>query len=548
MIIRREYWEQMAARANELGKAKPIVDEIFKTKGISPKTSYRQLKDHGFDSKRKTRNDCGYIDPETKKHILAIAHMYHKHIKREAGTPLELVVNLYKKANPGVELPSVSHIHALFRKLGISRRFARIPTPKLSIKCLYPNHVHFYDTSICRYYLNKKNKIKFIPKAKNYKNKPNRFRDKQVLVRHIIIDGCTGAFFVWYTTTQRSIDMAEFLFNAWKQKGNFIFHGAPIKLVTDNDSGLRSHAFLRLLNYLEIDVPDVQTYAPWVKGYVEKMMHIWEIWFESRFLFIDKKIGSINQINRWAYNYAIEFQSTKIHSRHKMTRFQAWQEGVSGHLRELPDYHTFQKLLHSDPVRRKVTSQGIILKNGFKYKTKDTELFGKWVDVIEHPYLHQENYTITVTWPSTKDNPRNFLTPVKKKYTLEPYQKDKYGYDKKIHPWGKFKNLKHTDSMNNFKDVENSEIPQLNPFETHEPVQKFEPQTGEQIQPREVIEPKEIEYTKTLTKLHIADLLRRDLTLRETRLINALEQETFTKKDILSFVKSFKLEAALTKE
>ncbi|MGD2092788.1 MAG: hypothetical protein PVH61_41880 [Candidatus Aminicenantes bacterium] len=549
MIIRREFWEEKAMEANSRGIAKPIVEEIHRTKGIPPKTIYRKLRDNGYISGRKTRSDAGYIDPNLKEHLILLASLYHRHIKKEANTPLELVVDLYSKSNPQVQLPSVSHIHTLFRKLGLSRRMARKPTPKLQIKCLYPNHVHFYDTSVCRYYISKKNNILYIPIPANYKNKPDRFVGKQVLVRHVIIDGCTGAFFVWYTTTQKTIDYAEFLFNAWKDKREYIFHGAPFKLVMDNDSGLRSHAFLRLLNYLEVDVPNVKPYAPWVKGYVEKMMHVWEIWFESRFLFVEKKVGSIDQINAWAYQYAIEFQKTRIHSRHKMTRFQAWQNGIQGYLRELPDYHTFQQLLHSDPVERKVTSQGVILYKGLKYKTKDSELFGKWVDIIEHPYLYRKNKAITLIWPTNKENPRNFLIPENKKYTLEPYQTDAYGYPLQIHPWGEYRGIKHTESQQNFKEVENAESPQVNPFDFSKSSNiSYMPQTGEKIEPKNVVESKPIEFTKTLSKIHISELLRRPLSPDEVRYIDSQKKDTMTKEDIIELVNLFKVQSALTKE
>lgn len=547
MQLRPEYWEQKAALAKQLANAKPVVKMIIAETGVSEKTAYRKLREVGFESGRKIRSDCGYIEPELKRHLVLLANLYHQHIKREAGTPLELVVELYIQSNPGVSLPSVSHIHALFRKLGLSRKHARQTTPKLDIKCTRPNSEHYFDTSVCRYYISPKKNILYMPVGDNYKNKPEKFRDKQVLVRHLIIDGASGAFFVWYSTTQKTIDYAQFLFHAWKNKGDdFIFHGVPDRLLMDNDSGLRSHAFLRMLNYLEVEVPNVMPYHPWVKGYVEKMMHLWEIWFESQFLFLkQKKAMGLDQINRLAYEYAIHFQKTRIHTRHNMTRFAAWSQGVQGHLRELPDFHSYMKLLHGDPVQRKISPQGILRYGGMKYKIKDTELYGNPVDCIEHPFFYRQNKSVTVIYPSSKVNPRNFLMPEKKKYTVEPFGVDIYGYRNEAHTWGDYKGLKHTASMNNFKEVDKAE-PDVTPFQFEESNITFMPQTGEVIQPAGVLEPVEVEYTLIETKMHAASLLYRDLSWEDVRYIESLGKETFTRAEIDEIVRVLRVQSALS--
>lgn len=548
MVLTDSFWETQAFRAQQAKKAVHVVNEIHSSYGIPKKTAWRKIKEYGYHSGRKTRSDAGVIPEELKNHLYAVANLYHRKRKRESKTPLERAVELYVDACPEAKdiLPSTSHIHSLFRKLGLSRRHIKAPTPKLEIKCKFPNHVHFLDSSICRYYISKKNNILFIPTATNYKNKPDRYVSKQVLVRNIIIDGCSGAYFVWYSTTQTALDWTDFLFNAWKYKEDFLFHGVPYVLIMDNDAALRSYAFLKLLNYLQVKVPDVEPYHPWVKGYVEQIHDSWERWFESGFMFLEKKVADLDLINQWAYDYSIRFQSTRKHSRHGMTRFDAWQKGIQEHLRELPDYHTYRKLFHFKPETRTVKSNGKFLYYG-EYKLTDTELFGKKVDVIKYPYEYQKNKAVTVVYPSSKENPRNFLLPEneKKVYTVIPIQKDNYGYNIMSHPWEEYKGLKHTASMNNQKEVEKVEIPEIKPFKTPEPSMIHMPVKGEQIEVKPDYEPREIEYTKTFLKMQLVKRLHRSLSQEESDYIANLGKETFKEEDIQALEKLFRVQKVM---
>jgi hypothetical protein len=274
----------------------------------------------------------------------------------------------------------------------------------------------------------------------HYKNKPAN-RRKRRLVRMVMIDHCSGAFFVQYALSEQIIDHAEFMYNAWRFKDDFLFHGVPMILIMDNASALRSFTLIRLLTeYLEIDIPNVKVYKARVKGSVERMMYDWEVFFESRFLYLDKKVGDINQINRWAYQLAIEFQQTKIHSRHKKTRFDAWNLWVEN-LRELPGFDTYQRLLYRNPETRDVRTNGVLRYNNVKYKVEDVELRGQKVMVIEHPFLYEKNQAVTIIWPTPDYSEKNLLTPQKKKYTIEPIVKNQKGFNVQAPVWLEYEDI-----------------------------------------------------------------------------------------------------------
>ncbi len=102
-------------------------------------------------------------------------------------------------------------------------------------------------------------------------------------------------------------------------------------------------------------------------------MNVWESRFEQRFLFLKDQPLSIEEINQWAFDFALKIQSKHIHSRHGMTRFQAFLRGIEGHLKILPGRQEFNSLFILRPKRAKVTSQGLIRYKGKTFGNKMSE-------------------------------------------------------------------------------------------------------------------------------------------------------------------------------
>lgn len=549
-------WTMCAREMNEAKVVRPIAEKWAKKFGLAPKTIYKNALRHGYLPKKKKRNDAGRllyskVQPDINEHLWKIAVIYHtvpnklKSQRAESGTPLEMAIEEYVDSLPyNIQLPCTSRIAQIFRQWDISKSDALKETSKRKLISRYPNNVHQYDTSVCRYYLEPDNTILYISKSEDYPGKP--WKKKRRLVRHILIDHTTGAFYVEYSFHQKIPDYERFLYNAWKIKEQgYIFHGAPEMLIIDHDSGLRSHALMRLFSNLQIEVPKGKPYSPWEKGTVENFMRTWERWFESRFLF--QQSGDLDQINQWAYDYAVRFQKTKKHRRHGTTRFHAWDSGITGHLREIPDEETFIQLCHTKPKPAKVKSNREFSFKGVKYEAP-AELAHQWVDVIIYPYLYAHNQAVTIFWPSERDSNETFLNSELKKWTILPQAINNYGLQEQAENsvfFGKYKSIEKTPREKQFDKLDQTEVPEINPFDNQREKAgdiEFLPKTGEPILPDSkysTYSTGQINYTPEQFKFVLRDLLNRRLQPEEARFIDGLKKEVFTDEDLKDFIEKF---------
>lgn len=511
-------------RAVNNGGLKPVVEMWAKRTGRSTKTIYRYGRDYGFTSKRKKRKDAFQVSPELEKHLTNILYIYHRKSREngsESGMPFETAVEKYQNhmrslAGSEVELPSISWMQQIVRRWQASRKFAKEPTSNIQLRSLYPNHVHQLDFSICRYYMDPNKKIVYLKKSQDYKNKVGDYSKKRRLVRMVLIDHATGAFFVQYYFKQRTIEIAEFLYHAWRNKSDdYIFHGAPELLIIDNDKALHSHMMMRLFKYLDIEIPEVEPEAPRVKGSVEGFMRIWENWFEMNFLF--EKSASLEEINKWAYQEAIRIQQKKVHRRHKMTRFEAWDKYIEDHLRELPPYEIYQQMLYSEAETRKIGKNGKLSYKGKEYTISDKELHGWKVDVRIHPYLYNESKIITVQFPPEGVSKENIPFMNVKTLTVAPDVDGAFGFSNTAVTWGDYAEKKgKTQSEKTFDRIAEAEISahEIKPFSDAQPYEsgKYPTRMGETIKASPDIQTGPVPMTKFSGKKYLYQLLGRFLT------------------------------------
>jgi len=540
--------EMQAAR-----KATEVAQTWAANLGYSYKTIFKKVRDAGFyESGKKKRHNAGRLDPVLQDHIYKIAAVYHTIPRKrkpgiEGKMPLELAVEMYRDSlDHEIELPTPGRIYQILRQQKISRRHKKLEKPKLRMKTLHPNHVFCYDTGVCNYWMDPDGKIQLIPRAHDYPGK-ERYNKKTRLVRHIIIDMFTGAFFVWYTFQQKRVDYFEFLYKAFAQKeGGFIFHGLPGILLMDNDIGLRSHILMRFLAYLNIKVPVIEPYSPWVKGTVEDMMKQVARWFESRLMF--QETADIDKINEWANAWAIKFQKTRKHSRHKMSRFECWDRYIinpetgESHLREIPDFQTCQKLLHFDPEPRNVNKQGEISYKGKTYIVPG--LYNTKVDVIEHLYLYEKNNAITVSYPSAEECKDNYLDFEIQKVTLLPDETGVGNYPENAvvigDEYGRLVNDRATKNLKIVADLTEDVVKQIKPMNfTDNTGIEFIPKTGTLVEVATEQDYSENMYTKRQVKLEVSRQLRRPLNTFELTYIADLEDRKFSTEEIKGFISIF---------
>lgn len=527
-----------------------VIDAALKF-GCSEKTIYRWLQKEGVDLGRKIRSDAGQISEKRLSDLRNVAKIYHLKKKinaKESRMPLERARELAEMIHGRkFDLPGISQMHQLLRRYQISRKHARLPEATTEMVSQYANEVHSLDFSCSNFYLDPDEKLIPMWKRDFYPGKPEKWFKKRQLRLMMISDHLSGAFVPLYYTNQKILNIADFLYYSWAPKPNpkFIFHGIPKILLMDNDSALHSHALLRLFEYLEITIPNIEAYHAWAKGQVEKTIDIWQRWFESTFLIDEFRLQAkgIDQINEFATAYAIYFQMTRKHTRHGQTRFHKWNERIEGHLLELPDEETYKRLLYSDPVVRTVKG-GVFKFEGEKYKIKGIN--NTKIDVYLHPFLYSENKAVTIQYPSKTLNLDNFMKTEIQTLTIEPIRKNQDGLSVDGTKFLTYEKKDKTKSQQQFDKIEELQLPEPEEIEKHpfnidlNELPTILPRKGKTVQATSEIQYKEIEMNLHQAKKRIVSSLGRRLKDADIQIVENYGKETFTEEDINAIVTAIK--------
>lgn len=468
----------------------------------------------------------------------------------KAAMPTAAAVLSYLEAHPDrskIEklLPGEAQINQYFRRMGLGTKQLKTPDPHITLQTLRSNHGHECDASRCKWYFTPKGNIVPIRPGEDYLNK-NFWKDgKKIPVQRLLmVDHFSHAFFVRYYLGLEAVDWADFMFHAWSEKdANFPFHGIPDILLLDNDRALRSYAMLQLYEYLNIFVPNVEPYSARVKGSVEVMNRIWEVWFESR-LFRNPPT-SIDDLNQKAFEFAIWFQNSRIHSRHGQPRFQNWRSNIEGHLKKCPEFDTFRQLLHTKPETRKVNGNGEFTFRGVDYRLEN--ILSTEIDVFIHPFLYSDNQAVTLQYPSRKLNRNNFLTTNVQTLSVLPALKTPNGFLQTSAVLGSYKSHKDSLTQTSMKLLEAQEpgidIDKASSVETLTESVKapaFIPVHGHQVQPVSQV-PIVIQTLDSIElKSYLADQLHRALDDNEAEYINSLGKDAFTAQETADILEKFK--------
>jgi hypothetical protein len=140
-------------------------------------------------------------------------------------------------------------------------------------------------------------------------------------------------------------------------------------------------------------------YNPRRQGAVETVHNIIENWFESGLRL--QPATSVEELNRWALDFMIWYQSAQKHTRHGMTRIQCWLLIKKEQLRELPSDEILQALYVNPEEERIVDGSYTISYRGNEYKLKHIPgLFrGAKVIVAINPYKYP---TMNVIWQGNR--------------------------------------------------------------------------------------------------------------------------------------------------
>lgn len=336
----------------------------------------------GFTSGRTTRTDNGARRKAVPdSHLAVLASMIHATHTEKNRIPLAADTAIFLAETQGlIPAGSVSpeYLNRWMRTHAISKADALRTSPSINLRSLHPNHLHQFDSSVCaQWYLAADGTVNHQRRGfEVYKNKAGKSGPK--LLRHLLVDHHTGAFFLWYAHSEGTPELLSFFYLAWARKSRladispataarlnhidldaqFPFRGVPQILLTDKGSSLESDLTGRMLDSLGVRHITHMPGNPRAKGSVEGMMYKIECAFEAR-LQGANRAATLDELNAWAIDASIQYQTARAHTRHKLPRFDAWNAWITPEvLREMPSYALYRDLATIAPVTRRVRSDG----------------------------------------------------------------------------------------------------------------------------------------------------------------------------------------------
>jgi len=306
--------------------------------------------------------------------------------------------------NMGFPDVSISTINRRLRERSLSKAKMKEPSPSIKLITEHPNQLWEFDVSNCiQYFLPEPaEKDKISPSGRNdnaglqerdvemtcYKNKLENLRAiKKELLRYLVVDHCSGAFFVqyFYSTGETALNAAEFFLAAFKQKQDerYRFHGVPFNLYLDRGSAVQAGIVQSLMAKLNIKCITHMPGNPRAKGQVEGLHDYVERTFECLLKF--HRPRSLEELNAWVLDWTIKVNAADIF-RKTAPRSQLWSYITSDQLRLCPPDEVYRKLLVSKPETRKVANDLKVSYEGKVYIVPNPNLKGEEVSITYSPY------------------------------------------------------------------------------------------------------------------------------------------------------------------
>ena len=270
------------------------------------------------------------------------------------------------------------------------------PAPVSRMRSEHPNHCWQIDPSLCvLYYLPRQGDdtgLRMMRQEEFYKNKPRNVVkiENDRVWRYTGTDHTSGAVMArYYFGGETSANLCDFFIYMMSTKADVHkdpLRGVPRMVMLDPGSANTSAAFKNLCKALDVHVQINKPGNPRAKGQVEKGNDIVETAFESGLRFI--AVVDIDKLNALAERWMRYYNGTQIHSRHGMTRYQAWNRIKAEQLVLPPPAEYCRELALSAAKEAKVTPDLEIRFGGGYYSVKEIKgvLVGQKLLVAKNPW------------------------------------------------------------------------------------------------------------------------------------------------------------------
>lgn len=362
-----------AAEAAGHGKKGSIYKTACQHLGISLAELHRRLHEVSVRKPRKQRAEAG-SSALSYDEAFKISAYLNEHIRRngkrikscEAAVD-ELraneIITAARADKQSGELKPLS-TSAILRALSVYRLHpnqVNQPDPVQELSSPHPNWCWQIDASLCVIYkmpVRGGGRIEEVKSHEMYKNKLSHLaRIEHLLVqRYLITDHASGSIAQWFGLGGESAEgLVSALINTFIGVKGFPMYGVPNILMLDQASANRSAMVRNLCQSLGVRFSWTMPGNPRSKGQVEGSHNVFERGFESGLKLLPE-IASIEQLQHASGLWIRHFNGTRTHSRHGMSRYEAWQTITAAQLRTVAlDEKGLRQLARSEPKHPKVT-------------------------------------------------------------------------------------------------------------------------------------------------------------------------------------------------
>lgn len=415
-----ERLNEIAREAEKCGRGgkTAYLKEQAEALGISLATLHRKLGEVVLKPTRKRRADAGK-SALTYEEAQAISTLVMETMRKNGKrlTTVSAAVEMLR-ANGEIAAEKVDEATGEVSKLSDSTIVRALreyqlhpdqllqPEPVTRMKSEHSNQWWQIDPSLCvLYYLPRNGKdtgLRVAGYEEFYKNKPGNLKKIELdrVWRYTGTDHTSGTICVrYYFGGETSANLCDFFIYMMQAKQDIAkdpFRGVPKNVMLDPGSANTSAAFKNLCKALDVHVQINKPGNPRAKGQVEKANDIVETAFESSLKLVE--VESIDELNGLAERWMRYYNGTKEHSRHGMTRYQAWNKIKAEQLILPPPAEYCRELAISAPKEAKVSPELEIRFGGRYYSVKEIPgvIVGQKVLVAKNPW--DETGARVATW------------------------------------------------------------------------------------------------------------------------------------------------------
>ena len=314
--------KQMEAARNA-GERSAVISEMCRMFAFSAAKAYAVLKEAGWQSGRKKREDAGVSSIDEKTLKLA-ASLLQNSVRKNGKKTMSVEIARAILRQNGFTVPiSNSRLKQLLKEATLSTESTAKHAPHQRMRTEYPNQVHFADPSVALLYFAPGGGQHILRDDEVYKNKPFlEGREQLKCWRYVLTDHYSSSICVRYYAAagETAANMYDFLLYAWGKKSDplYNFHGLPDLLIWDCGSANVSRPVTAALTALRVETKPHMPGNPRAKGQVNEAAERWCAAFNA-----NRLEGRDTRLSRCGKKIA--------------SRLELWNRIEESQLKELPD-------------------------------------------------------------------------------------------------------------------------------------------------------------------------------------------------------------------